>query len=601
MDEEVPEVVGMVPEPGSTNIDRGQPIIFRFSESMDHRSTEHALFFTPDIGSTLRIEWRGRELRLIPRQPYRENTTIVITLGADATDMRRNRLGQSVTLAFSTGPILDNSSVSGAVLEEGRFAAGAWIWIYSLGDEPGQEVGADPSLVSAPEPVYPLFITQADDAGRFEQTHMARGIYRVFAFRDVDGNRRYDLDTDPLAVPPTDIRFVVEDDRSTGLILNLAMRDTTGPSIRSASAPNNNYLHVRFNEPPAPAGLPQISVESYEPTGEAPAQARITGGYIPLQAPTTLVARVEGLEPGSRYRVRLLEARDGLGNPGRAASRPITFTVPAQADTAQPRIMAITPSDSSRSLNRDTRLRLTFSTEIDTSGLPPWMLVGPDTIGLERDWLDPLTVELIPLDPVVPDAFYRLTIAARSLQSWTGLNGPAEEHHMAWRGIRPAGRGTLRFQIEGVPLPSHGRYRVIIEGVSGGTAPRTELELSAPGELITPELPVGPYWIWGFADVDGDGALDVGRLRPFRPAEAVGAISDTLYVINTFESVYEVPLILGAYRRNAPAAACADIRLAALAFEECPQRSAAATSPGIPLIRLAIRHQRCPRYRRFLR
>jgi len=548
VDEVAPQVVSMFPEPGSTNVDRGQPIVFRFSEPMEHRSTERSLFFTPDIGSTLRVEWKGRELHLIPLLPYRENTTIVVTIGADAADLRRNRLGRSITLAFSTGSALDVSSVGGSVVEDGRFVTGAWVWIYPVGEGPGQEAGADPALLSAPEPSFPLYITQADNTGRFEQTHMSQGIYRVFAFRDADGNRRFDLDNDPLAVPPADIRCGKEDYPSSGMVLNVALRDTTGPIIRSASAPNSDYVHIRFSEPPAAGSIPLIALEPYmaeEGVDSFAGTVRVVRSYLPLNAPTTLAVQVEGLEPGTRYRARLLEVRDALGNPGRHASRPITFSIPAQADTTRPLVTEVTPADSSLSLNRDTRLRLTFSTEIDTSGLQQWVLVGPDTIRLESFWLDPHVVELVPRDDVVPDAFYQLSIEAQSLRSWTGLSGPADDYTPAWRGIRPAGRGTLRFRVDGKPLPGPGRYRVIIEGVGSGTAPRTEIELTDPSELTTPELPVGPYWVWGFADADGDGVLNVGRIRPYMPAEAVGVISDTLYVINTFESVYDIPLILG--------------------------------------------------------
>jgi hypothetical protein len=57
-------------------------------------------------------------------------------------------------------------------------------------------------------------------------------------------------------------------------------------------------------------------------------------------------------------------------------------------------------------------------------------------------------------------------------------------------------------------------------------------------------LTAGPYMIWGFADADGDGVLDRGSGTPYVPAEVAGALADTLYVIDSFESVYETPLVL---------------------------------------------------------
>ena len=409
VDQEAPLVVGVYPDPGSTNVNRGESIVFQFSESMDHRSTERALFFTPDIGSTLRVEWRGRELRLIPLELLRENTTIVITLGADAADMQRNRLGQVTTLAFSTGPVLDQSSVGGAVVENGRFVRGAWIWIYPVGDDPEINYRANPALISEPDGTIPLYITQADDSGRFEQSNMSEGVYRVFAFRDSDRNGIYNLDSDPLAVPPFEVRCWEEDIPVKELMLNLALRDTTGPVLRSASAPNSDYVNLRFTEPPAEGILPAVAFEPYTAEGNVESSTdpvNVIRGYFSLSSPVALTVQVEGLQPGLRYQANILEVSDALGNPGRAASRPITFSVPAQSDTTRPVVIETTPADSSLSLNQGAKIRLTFSTEIDASGLEQWILSGQDTIGLESNWLDARNVELVVLDPVIPDALF---------------------------------------------------------------------------------------------------------------------------------------------------------------------------------------------------
>jgi hypothetical protein len=80
--------------------------------------------------------------------------------------------------------------------------------------------------------------------------------------------------------------------------------------------------------------------------------------------------------------------------------------------------------------------------------------------------------------------------------------------------------------------------------MAGGTTPLTRLEFTGGEEFVTPELLEGPYRIWGFVDSNGNGRLDPGAATPWRPAEIIGALSDTLYVIDSFESVYEIPLDL---------------------------------------------------------
>ena len=223
------------------------------------------------------------------------------------------------------------------------------------------------------------------------------------------------------------------------------------------------------------------------------------------------------------------------------------FTAPSQPDTAHPLITAVVPGDSTRTLNRDQTIRLTFTTEIETGSVTGWFLSGPDSTGsvdLDMNWLDPRTLDLKPAGTILPDVFYQLAVPAGSLTSWTGISGPVEDQTFAWQGIRERGRGTLHLTVEGDVLPAGGVYRIFIEGLGSGTTPLTRLDFATREEFITPELLEGPYRVWGYADVNGDGVLDAGHGTPYRPAETVGAISDTLYVMDSFESVYGTPLIL---------------------------------------------------------
>jgi hypothetical protein len=551
-----PEVVTSVPPPGELEVDRGQPIVLRFSEAMDHQSVERALFFTPDIGPLLRVSWHGEELRLFPRVSLRENTTFVVTLGADAADVRRNRMGRTFTLAFSTGETLDDASVSGTVFEEGRPTAGAWIWVYPAGDA-ASDLRADPALASQREgPILPLYVFQSDDDGSYEAGHLARGTYRVFAFRDADNRRFWEPDREPLAVPPADVVFEAPDDRVTGLNLNLAPRDTLGPFVRSASARTPEWVQLTLSEPVLPDPTPQVALEPVVDEGETPPadlpEPRVVRSYRPAASSAALVLQTTGLVPGRRYRAELTAGTDRLGNPVAPAPRIPTFTVPAASDTVTPRLTAVVPADSTRGLDSDTSLLLTFSSPIDTVGLDPWHLIGPDTLGVDRDWVDPTTVRLRPRGVPRPENWYHFLLMPGSLHSWTGMRGPAVGDTLVWQAVSTPGRGTLEFPLEADPLPAGGRYRVIVEGLDREAPERIELTPESPGRLATPPLREGAYRIWGWLDLDGDGRLGTGSVRPFRPAEPLGAIPDTLYVRESFLSTVTTPLRLMTPRRLEP-------------------------------------------------
>lgn len=564
VDEVPPEVVASVPGAGELEVDRGQPIVLVFSEAMDHQSVERALFFTPDIGPLLRVAWHGEELQLIPRVALRENTTFVVTLGADAADVRRNRMGRTFTLAFSTGETLDDAAVSGRVFEEGQPAAGAWIWVYPA-DDAVSGTRADPALASRREdPVLPLYVFQSDDDGSFEAGHLAQGTYRIFAFRDTDNRRFWEPDREPLAVPPADVVFTLSDDRVSGLNLNLAPRDTLGPFVRSATARTREWVQLTLSEVVLPSPSPQVVIEPVLGEGEsAPADLpvpRVLRSYRPAAAPAALVLQTEGLQPGRRYKVSLSTGTDLLGNPASVAPRVPTFTVPTSSDTLTPRLTAVVPVDSTRGLDSDTSILLTFSTPVERTGLDPWYLVGPDTLQVDRDWVDPTSVRLRPQGTPRPEGWYRLDLLAGSLHSWTGLPGPAVGDTLVWQAVETPGRGTLEFPLEADPLPAGGRYRVIVEGLDRDALERVELEPDAPGRLATPPLREGAYRIWGWLDLDGDGRFGTGSVQPFRPAEPLGAIPDTLYVRESFLSTVTTPLRLMAPRRSTTPPPLADPR-----------------------------------------
>jgi hypothetical protein len=495
----------------------------------------------------MRISWHGTELRLYPRAPLRENTTFVVTLGADAADLRRNRMGSGYTLAFSTGSTLDDAAVRGQVFEEGAPVKGAWVWIFPVGTA-GEEAQADPALAAREEaPVLPLYVFQTDDAGGFEAGHLAQGSYRVFSFRDADNRRFWESDREPLAVPPQDVVFRSPDDRLNGLNLNLAPRDTVGPAVRSASARGRDWVQLTLSEPADPAWPVVAGLDFFVPEGEPPPAdlplPRVVRAYTPAGSPVARVLQVEGLVAGRRYAVRLTEGRDGRGNRTVPVARPVTFVASAVPDTVTPAVTSAVPADSSRGLGPEEGALLIFSTPIDTTGLMPWSLVGPDTLALVRNWADPLTVRLIPERAPRPEAWYHLLLPAGGLRSWTGRTGPATTDPLVWQGIAERGKGTLRFNLEADPLPPGGICRVVITGLDRASTPRTELS-PVPGPVTTLPLAVGAYRIWGFLDLDGDGRPGIGSVRPFTPAEPVGAIADTLYVRESFESTVAATLIL---------------------------------------------------------
>ncbi|MCG8603542.1 Ig-like domain-containing protein, partial [bacterium] len=90
-----PRIIEVVPANNSTLVPLDQKIQFTFSESMDRKSLEKAIFITPDPGDRIKLKWKGDKLQAEFLDSLRTNRTYVITLGTDLKDEHNIALAQS--------------------------------------------------------------------------------------------------------------------------------------------------------------------------------------------------------------------------------------------------------------------------------------------------------------------------------------------------------------------------------------------------------------------------------------------------------------------------------------------------------------------------
>ena len=138
VDETPPQILSHSPNVDQLNVALERSVEIVFSEPMDHRRTEEAVFVSP--GDPLGFQWRGRTLRI--DLGLRSERTYVVTVGTGARDLRNNALEQSFSLAFATGARLDQGALRGRVYQRQGPLRGAHIWAYDLSDFRG-EVGLE--------------------------------------------------------------------------------------------------------------------------------------------------------------------------------------------------------------------------------------------------------------------------------------------------------------------------------------------------------------------------------------------------------------------------------------------------------------------------
>jgi hypothetical protein len=113
-----PEIIEIYPADGTINF-KDEYIEFGFSEYVDHRSTQDAIFISPALEETPEYDWSGKYVRLYFTKPLRDSTTYVVTIGTDVVDLNnKNRMAKAVSLTFSTGSKIDRRVAEGKVFEQ---------------------------------------------------------------------------------------------------------------------------------------------------------------------------------------------------------------------------------------------------------------------------------------------------------------------------------------------------------------------------------------------------------------------------------------------------------------------------------------------------
>ncbi len=175
IDETPPFMVSSTPALMAINVPVKDPIVIEFSEPMNEKSVEDNLFIVPIPSSWPEFIWKskGKVLNLNLTEPFRDNTTYVISIGSKACDVRNNPLKDSIMLSFSTGNNIENGKIKGRVIPYNFFSqtvekiSGVDVVAYRMDGS-----------TQAPDPRndVPDYLTQSGVNGIYEIIGLSRGV-----------------------------------------------------------------------------------------------------------------------------------------------------------------------------------------------------------------------------------------------------------------------------------------------------------------------------------------------------------------------------------------------------------------------------------------
>lgn len=230
-----PKIVDVYPPNGTTNF-KDDYFELEFSEYVERRSLQDAIFISPAIQGALDLDWSGKSVRVNFPSDLKNNTTYVVTIGTDVVDYNnKNRMAESFNFTFSTGNEIDRRVISGRVYDEKP--AGILIYAYKLNADT-----ADPFLHK------PGYISQTGNNGSFKLLGLAEGSYRVFAVKDEYRDLLFQPEQDLIGMPFKDVSFSKDDTLFNPLNFFLTKIDTAKPRFISASMTDRFHILINYTE-----------------------------------------------------------------------------------------------------------------------------------------------------------------------------------------------------------------------------------------------------------------------------------------------------------------------------------------------------------------
>ncbi|MCX8057716.1 MAG: Ig-like domain-containing protein [Ignavibacteria bacterium] len=314
VDRNPPTVIRTYPESGTTNFDK-QYVEFEFNEYINKTNVSNSIFISPYLEDEPELKWSGKKLRILFPQKLKENKTYVVTLGTDITDLRGNKLSESVTLRFSTGNKIDDGVISGKVFDEKP--DGVMIFFYLI-DSLGQVIKYDS--------IRPDFVCQTSRDGSFYLTGLPKGIFRIIAVRDQMKNLLFDINEDEIGFPFRDYELNDTVKSIDGVFFELTKIDTIRPVVNSVKVDDLNHLRINFNEP---IDNKSISFERIEIRDTLNRSYKIFGFYSVDK--NSLILVTEQLQNRTDHKIEISGARDLSGNEMEKSTH--KFYVEADKDT----------------------------------------------------------------------------------------------------------------------------------------------------------------------------------------------------------------------------------------------------------------------------
>ncbi len=517
-DKTPPEVVAISPTAGSTLVPLNTSIMIEFSERVTKKSVENAIFISPWPSEEIFFQWRGKKLKIEFGDSLKPNKTYVLTVGAQTSDLRNNKMRDSFSIAFSTGEKIDSGQIAGTVYGSSG-VEGTLVCAYQV------------KSYHSPDPTEILadYYTQCNEQGGYTLMYVSPGTYRIFAFGDRDRNRKYTRGVDNIGVPNSDTFLSEENLVAKGVDFRLSVEDTVKPTLKSAFSLDNAHVALRFSEeispfnPTEPNVLFSITVEQ-----NSNEKLNIKSCYQNSIDPSQVHLKTD-IQSEIPYVITARKLFDLDGNEIDTAFNSVVFTGKTIGDTIKPKLVAQTIQDSSRNVPLDEFIGFTFSEAMDTNkvarNLTFTSAQGVNVPGTLK-WINPADFLFFPDSQLKGLTEYTVFAPVDSITDMAGNALADSLFRVYFTTLNEDTLTAIRGRI--IDENEQGKGSFYLSANSGKHT--YHIVVDELGDYRLENILPGIYVIDGFRDADGNGVYSFGRVIPFEPAERFVFYPDSVKV-----------------------------------------------------------------------
>ncbi len=196
-DKEPPVITKSVPLNGTRNF-KGKGIVVSFNEYVILDKINEKFMVSPPMRKKPLVFTRGKGVRIEFDDKLRDSTTYTFYFQDAIRDLNEGNPINNYQFVFATGPVIDSLSVTGNVYNAYNLEVpeNTLVLLYS-------EM-ADSAVVKH----LPDYITRVEKKGEFRIDNVRPGNYRLYALKDADNSKNYNLKDEEFAFMAEPVNIV---------------------------------------------------------------------------------------------------------------------------------------------------------------------------------------------------------------------------------------------------------------------------------------------------------------------------------------------------------------------------------------------------------